>query len=85
MVQKVFAIRDAKAENYFNPFYAPTAGEAERNFTAVAMDPKSTICQFPEDFDLFYLGEYDTNSGILKPLTTPQHVIKALNVKRPQN
>lgn len=82
MIQKMFSIRDAKADTYFNPFYSPTQPEAERQFAAVANDPKSTIFQFPEDFDLFLLGEFDTNTGIAKPLDTPLHISKALHLKK---
>lgn len=82
MIQKMYAIRDSKAETYFNPFYSGTQGEAERQFAAVTNDPKSTICQFPDDFDLFHIGEYDTNTGKLNALDTPSHIIKANALKK---
>lgn len=78
MILKIFSIRDQKSEVYNTPFYQKTHGEAERNFQQLVSDDKSTISKFPEDFDLYYLGEYDDNTGLTKSLDTPQHVAKAI-------
>jgi len=82
MNQKVYSIYDTKGEFYTRPFYCKTAGEAERIFQQLVNDEKSTIFQFPTDFDLFFLGEFDEISGKLIPETTPEHVVKALHVKQ---
>ncbi len=84
MILKIFSIRDAKAEVYNTPFYQKTHGEAERNFRTLVTDEKSTISQYPDDFDLYYLGEYNDNSGLTESLQTPQHMLKASAVKQPQ-
>lgn len=80
MELKIFSIRDAKAECFNQPFFQKTHGEAERNFTQLVKDQKSMIAQFPEDYDLYYLGTYDDQTGLVKVLDTPQHVIKAISV-----
>lgn len=77
MVKRIYAIRDTKAECFHNPFYQATHGEAERAFRTAVNDDKTTINKYPEDFDLYYLGEYDDNTGKMQPLDTPQHIIKA--------
>ena len=84
MVLKIYSIRDSKGEVYNAPFYQKTHGEAERNFRSLANDEKSTIFQYPEDFDLWYLGEFDDNKGEFKPLDTPQHMLKAVSIKTPR-
>lgn len=76
MTQKVFTIHDTKAETFNPPFFQPTHGEAERNFRSAMNDPKTTFNKYPEDFDLYYLGEYETNSGKFKTLDSPQHMLK---------
>ena len=81
MVLKIFAIRDQKAEVYNTPFYQHSHGEAERNFKTLVNDGKSTVSQYPEDFDLYYLGDYDDNTGLVKSLDTPQHIVKAIALK----
>lgn len=83
MIYKAFSIRDQKSETFNPPFFQVTHGEAERNFRAAVADPKTTFNQFPEDFDLYYLGEYDTDKGVFRCMDTPQHVMKAISCKRP--
>lgn len=80
MELKVYSIRDAKAEIFNPPFYKKTHGEAERDFSTLCRDEKAMPAQYPEDFDLYYLGTYDDVSGKLTPLDTPQHITKAVNV-----
>lgn len=81
MELKAFSIRDSKGEIFHTPFFANTHGEAERNFTQLVRDEKSRLSQFPEDFDLYFLGVYDDQTGIFKSLDTPQHLIKAVQIK----
>lgn len=81
MILKVFSVRDGKGEFYGQPFYAKTLGEAERSFRMLANDDKSMPWKFPEDFDLYEIGEFDDNSGKLKGLETPRHMSKAINLK----
>lgn len=81
MLLKVYSIRDTKAEVYNTPFMKKTHGEAERDFTSLVKDEKSMPNQYPEDFDLYHLGIFDDQTGKFEPLATPQHIIKAVNVK----
>lgn len=80
MQLKVYSIRDRKTEVYNTPFFQKSHGEAERSFTSMSMDTKSTINMYPEDYDLYYIGEYDTDKGLLIPLDSPLHVSKAIEV-----
>lgn len=75
---KMFSIRDAKAETFHPPFYQPTHGEGERHFIDLCNEPKAPLARYPEDFDLWYLGDYETNTGKFSPLETPQHLLKAV-------
>jgi hypothetical protein len=79
MIHKIFSIRDTKADVFHPPFFSPTHGEAERNFHAAVRDPKTQFNQFPEDFDLYFLGEYNTNDGKFTTEPTPKHVMKAIS------
>lgn len=84
MMLKAFSIRDSKSEVFNTPFFNKTMGEAERNFRTLVNDEKSTVHKFPEDFDLYWIGDYDDNSGTMKTLDTPQHIIKAVQVLNTQ-
>ncbi len=63
MKMKMFAIHDSKAEAFNVPFSLPNEALAVREFTALVNSPDSQIGQFPEDYTLFEVGEYDTQSG----------------------
>jgi len=75
---QIYSIRDSKAGIFNTPFYQSSHGEAERSFHQLVRDPKSTVSQYPEDFDLYHLGTYDDQSGKMELLDTPAHMIKAV-------
>ncbi len=78
METKLFSIRDTKGEIYNQPFFKFTHGEAERYFREVKADEKSLVNKYPEDFDLYFIGSFDSQTGILKGSDTPQHIVKAI-------
>lgn len=80
----MFSIKDAKAQIFHKPYFATTHGEAERNFRTTVNSPDNNLNQYPEDFDLWYLGEYNDQTGQFDPVETPQHVIKAIQCMKPQ-
>lgn len=82
MQLKIFSIRDSKGEVFNTPFYQKTHGEAERNFRQLLSDEKSLVSKYPDDFDLYYLGTYDDQTGKFNSLDTPQHVQKAILLKQ---
>lgn len=81
MQVKMYSIRDAKGEIFNPPFYKGTHGEAERDFDKLCRDEKSMPYQYPEDYDLYYLGIYDDQTGRIESLATPQHIVKAAVVR----
>lgn len=81
MILKIFAIRDTKGEHYGSPFFQKSNSEAERSFHQLVNDPASMPSKYPEDFDLYALGEYDDLTGKIKALDTPYHIIKATGLK----
>lgn len=82
---KVFSIRDAKGAFYNNPYFKPSMGEGERDFMTAVNDDRTMLNKYPEDFDLYYLGEFDPQSGVMISLDTPQHMMKAVDVLRPKD
>lgn len=68
----VFSVHDSKGETYNTPMFLPAKGMAVRAFGDQANDPGSEINKHPEDYTLFCIGEYETDTGLLVPLKTPQ-------------
>lgn len=75
MLLNVFSVLDVKAAHYGQPFYMANRASAQR---AIAMqlkqDKQSVISQYPADFQLFFLGTFDDDSGMFNSVS-PQFVI----------
>lgn len=68
MKLKVFSIYDSKAEAFMRPFFMRNAGEAVRAFETTVRDENTQFFQFPGDFTLFEVGEWDEDKGVFKNL-----------------
>lgn len=68
MIYKMYAIRDTGAEVFDRPIFARAHGEAERQFQNVVRDDQTVIGQHPEQFSLWYIGEFDDKTGEFTPL-----------------
>ena len=72
---KIFALRDTRAGFFHRPFVARSTNEALRNFASLVTDSKeSPLTQYPGDFDLFELGSYDEQQGLI---SVSQHILLA--------
>lgn len=74
---KMFAIKDKKAEGFNTPFFQTTFGLAERAFKDACTDEKTSLAKHPEDFSLYYLGDFDQSTGRLNITEDPKHVCDA--------
>lgn len=59
----IYAIYDSGVQAFVSPFFARAKGEAVRNFMEIVKDGKSLIAQYPGDFALYDLGEFDDVTG----------------------
>ena len=75
---KIYAIKDVKA-GFMNPFYLQNDEIAIRSFKKAANDVQSNaVNDFPEDKELWYLGTYDEDTGLITG-EQPKFLIKALD------
>lgn len=66
---QIFAVRDQKAEAFVQqPFFCLARGQAVRGFSDAVNDPKTELCAHPGDYELFYIGEFDQDTGVLDPV-----------------
>lgn len=72
MITMLFSVYDSAAERFLEPFCAPTVEFAIRSFKEAVTRDGHQFNKFPEDYTLFKVGEYDQESGSLKPVATPQ-------------
>lgn len=71
MKYKVFAVWDQTVQEYMQPFFMRTNGEALRAWVETVNDPKTVFFKHGKDFTLFELGEYDGGAGRFENLHTP--------------
>ena len=69
MIEKVFAVRDSKAQAFLQPFYSVSVGSAVRAFGDAANEKNSMVSKHPEDYLLYELGEFDNNTGAFKSIS----------------
>lgn len=75
MKKLMLVLRDRTAESFLAPFSVPALGVAYRNLADVVArrsEPENILAQHPEDFDLYEIGWFDEESGVLGALETPR-------------
>lgn len=77
----IVSIFDKKAEVYFTPYFAKTQGEALRMLSDLVNGRDNMVANHPEDFDLFKVGDFDEDAGIIDALVSPLHLASALDFK----
>lgn len=65
MKLKMYSMFDSKTQSYGTPFFQRTRGEAERTFKTWANDETTNVGNYPEDFTLMEVGEFDDQTCIL--------------------
>lgn len=63
MKKKLFTVFDAKVEAYLDPMLARNRGEATRIMVNTLKQAGNVFSQYPEDFTLFEIGEWDDSTG----------------------
>jgi len=79
---KLFAILDIKANHYLKPFTDESTASALRGFETAVNDSQSALSQFPDDFALMELGEFDRQNGIFMQLDHNINLGTGRTVKR---
>lgn len=70
MIREIYAIKDIKSCNFFNPFFSNNQALAARDCHQLVNDnsPDSVITCYPADFELWNLGSFDIETGRIKVL-----------------
>lgn len=81
---RLFAIRDLKAQVFTHVITDRNSAQAERNFKTAVSNPESDYARYPQDFQLFELGSYDPDQGVIKPHSQPILICSAESLKAAQ-
>lgn len=75
---KIYCIKDTKA-GYMSPFYLQNDDIAIRSFKKAANEPQpNAVNDYPEDKELWYLGEFDERAGLIKG-EMPKFLVRAVD------
>ena len=66
MKVNLYSIKDTKLGKYCQPFTAPNNEIAKRMVTSTIRAGGNNIADYPEDMQLYKLGHYDEDTGILE-------------------
>lgn len=61
----IAAIKDKAIEAFGTPIFVKTKGMAIRMFLDEQKNPESQMNKHPDDYDLWMLGHYDDNTGVI--------------------
>ena len=68
MIQKMFAIRDLKAQAFLQPFFSSANGSALRALGDAVADGKSPLALHPEDYMLYEVATFDDATAEIVPV-----------------
>lgn len=78
---RIYSVKDVKI-GFMTPFVQHGDEVAVRSFKAALEAPESQIKAYPEDMELWLLGEFDENTGkITTTDTMPTYIIGGRSLK----
>lgn len=83
MKLKVFAVRDSATAQYGTPMFLISEGQAIRSFSdEVNRNAENNqIFAHPDDFELFSLGSFDTDTAVMECVSPPVSLVTGKSVK----
>ena len=76
----MYTIRDNKV-GYQIPICDMSEASAIRNFSFGINNSDSVMGFSPSDYDLYKVGEFDTDKGVIVALTAPEYVVSGVSLK----
>lgn len=71
MTKQIYAVFDSAAKLFLDPFFVPTHDFALREFRTAINKEGHQFAKYPEDYILFYLGDYNPATGAFDPQPAP--------------
>lgn len=65
MTHVIAAIKDTKAEVFMPPYLYRTKADFIRTVQVEAKNPQSMLHKFPSDYELYIVGDWDEQTGII--------------------
>jgi len=74
----IYSIKDEKRNKFLQPFFSDPI-TVKRSIITMRENPQTELHNFPEQFTLYYLGEIDEDTGVIKPSRMPVDTVSDIN------
>lgn len=83
MIQIICAVKDRAADAFGRPLFVPSVGLAIRSFSDEVnrSDSENQMFNHSDDFDLYEIGSFDDNTGIIECHQQPKLLSLGKSVK----
>lgn len=78
---KIFSVKDVKADAFLHPFLTHNSATAEREFRRMVLEPQSNMFHNPQDFELYEVGNWNDEVGVIVSRERPELVIRAESIR----
>lgn len=83
-VLKMYSLKDVKVGAFNRPMFVQNRAVVERAVGDAMADPNQMLSVHPEDYQLWYLGEFDDVSGNVTPVA-PEFMCNVVDLKGDQS
>nr|WAE43424.1 MAG: nonstructural protein [Microviridae sp.] len=83
-MKQIYCVKDNKSGGYMTPVYNESLADAQRNFGIASSNPETMLYMYPADWELWYLGTFNQDSGQFNQLEKPEYVCNAAQCQKPQ-
>ena len=83
--EEIFSIWDRKAETYNTPFVMTNEAVAIRQFKSLINNPDTMPGKYPDDYILFRIGYFDSESGIISKIDKPDLLCEGVKLTKKED
>lgn len=80
-ILKAYSIRDVRVEAYNRPSFVQNEAVMKRSVEDALMTESHAFALHPEDFQVYYIGEFDEETGKFEAVA-PEHVFNVVDCKK---
>lgn len=84
MVKEIFAIFDLKAQAFLTPFFSENVNTAMRSLESTANSPESFLGMYPNDYEVYRLGEFHVDNGTIVPADVKKYTFRISDLVKKQ-
>lgn len=85
MQKMLFSLFDRKLREHGPIFVEQNSQTMERSLMdAVSRSGESMLAKYPQDYDLYLIGEYETETAVVTPSVPPLMLANVADILRPE-